>query len=303
MILVVGASGFLGREAVRQLLANGRRVRAATRTQDKLADLKALGAEVVQADLVDPASLASACQGAAAVLVAAHSLTGVGKYASGFVDDAGHRALIDAAKAAHVRRFVYTSAMFVSPDHPVDFFRTKANVESYLAASGLDFTILRPSAFMEWHVHNLLGKDLVESGKATIFGNGNNPTNFVAAADVAALAVLALTDPGTSGTTLEIGGPDNLSKRQVADLYGQMLGRPVTVRHVPRGMMRIMAPLLRPFRPVLSRLMTFGIWADTANQTFDAQTMPGRYERPATRVSDFIAKRVATRWQAVSRSA
>ena len=302
MVLVVGASGFLGREVVRQLLADGRRVRAATRTPDKLADLRSLGAEVVAADLIDPASLVSACQGAGAVLVAAHSLTGVGKYSSRFVDDAGHHSLIDAAKAARVERFVYTSAMFASSDHPVDFFRSKSRVERYLAASGLDFTILRPSALMEWHVHDLFGKSLVEEGKATIFGKGDNPTNFVAAADVAASAVHALADPGAAGKTWEIGGPDNLSKRQVADLYRQMLGRPVTLRRVPRRALAIMAPLLRPFQPVLSRLMTLALWADTANQTFDVRTMALQDARPMTRVSDFIATRVATCSQAVSRA-
>ncbi len=181
MILVVGANGFLGRETVRQLLAAGQRVRAAARVPDTVADLRQLGAEVVHADLIDPASLASACNGIDAVFAAAHSLMGVGKYASHLVDGAGHRALIDAATTAGVKRFVYTSALGVSPEHRIDFFRTKAGVEKYLARSGLGFTILRPTAFMEWHVHLLLGKSIVDSGKTTIFGGGNNPTNFIAA--------------------------------------------------------------------------------------------------------------------------
>src|SRR2546429_4355785 len=153
MILVVGANGFLGRETVRQLLTAGQRVRAAARVPDTVADLKQLGAEVVHADLIDAASLASACNRIDAVFAAAHSLMGVGKYASHLVDGAGHHALIDAAKAAGVKRFVYTSALGASPEHRIDFFRTKAGVEKYLARSGLGFTILRPTAFMEWHVH------------------------------------------------------------------------------------------------------------------------------------------------------
>jgi uncharacterized protein YbjT (DUF2867 family) len=110
-----------------------------------------------------------------------------------------------------VRRFVYTSAMFASPDHPVDFLRNKAKVEAHLAASGLSYAILRPSAFMEWHVHNLLGKSLVDSGKATIFGPGANPINFVAADDVAAVAAEMLTIAADVAATLEVGGPDNFT--------------------------------------------------------------------------------------------
>lgn len=292
MILVVGANGVLGRETVRQLLAVGERVRAAARFPGSVADLKQLGAEVVHADLIDPVSLASACNGIDVVLAAAHSVMGVGKYASDRVDDAGHRALIDAAKVAGVKRFVYTSACGVSPQHPVDFFRTKVSVEEYLARSGLDFTILRPTAFMEWHVHRLLGQSIVEAGKTTIFGGGNNPINFIAAPDVARFAVLALTNPRMNGRTLEIGGPDNVTKREVVRIYESVLGRNARVRHVSVTVLRIMAPLVRPISPVMSRLMTAALWSDTSDQTFDVGQIPSEYPRPSTHVEDFIRARV-----------
>src|ERR1700737_3267828 len=137
MILIVGATGVLGREAARQLLAAGHKVRAMARSPDKAEDLKQLGAELVQGDLIDPASLARACRGADAVLAAAHSLMGTGRYSSEAVDDVGHRALLDAAKGAGVKRFVYTSARGVSPDHPVDFFRTKARLEEDVKYGGV----------------------------------------------------------------------------------------------------------------------------------------------------------------------
>lgn len=300
MILVVGASGYLGRHVVRELLARGHRVRAASRSPERLADLRSAKVEIVQADLVDAPSLRAACAGAHAVLVAAHSLVGVGKYASERVDDAGLRALIDAARAAGVQRFVYSSAMSASAQHPVDFMRTKANIERYLAASGLAFTILRPSAFMEWHVHDLLGKAIVESGKTTIFGKGANPMNFVSAADVAAVAAAALADPDAAGRTLEIGGPDNVTRNEVVAMYEKRLGRPATVRHVPVALMRALAPILRPFQPVASRLMTVAVWSETADQTFDFDARTERYPRPVTHVRDFVAQRVPDRTEATA---
>ena len=301
MILVVGANGFLGRETVRQLLAAGQRVRAAARVPDTVADLQQLGAEVVHADLIDPASLASACNGIDAVFAAAHSLMGVGKYASHLVDGAGHRALIDAAKAAGVKRFVYTSARGVSPGHRIDFFRTKAGVEKYLARSGLGFAILRPTAFMEWHVHLLLGKSIVDSGKTTIFGGGSNPTNFIAVRDVARFAVLALTEPQASGRTLDIGGPDNVTKRQVVQMYERALGRSASVRCVPVAAMRIIAPIVRPFRPVLSRLMEAAVFSDTTDQTFDVAGLPPEFHGPMTHVEDFIRVRVGEAGMSMNR--
>jgi uncharacterized protein YbjT (DUF2867 family) len=288
MILILGATGVLGREVVRTLVADRRPVRAATRQPDMAGDLSALGAEVVHADLIDSISLRRACTGVDAVFVAAHSLMGTGRYSSVAVDGAGHRALIDAARTAGVRRFVYTSVRGAAADHPVDFFRTKAAVERYLEQSGLDFTILRPSAFMEWHVHRLLGKGIVETGKAIVFGSGNAPTNFIAGADVAQYARAALEGPGMSARTLELGGPDNVTRRQVVELYERYAGRSAKVTYVPVVLMRMMSPLVRPFMPVVSRLLDASIWGDTTDQTFASSSLPPDIPSRPTSVEAFV---------------
>jgi NADH dehydrogenase len=191
MILIVGGSGFLGRKVAELLLSQGQQVRLLVRTPAKVDDLKQLGAEVVIGDLVYPPSLTQACQGVDRVFVAAHGFLGKGRYQSEAVDDAGYHALIDAAKAAGVAHFVYTSALGAAPNHPVDFWRTKHRIEEYLKASD---TILRPSAFMETHAHFLNGKSILETGKTSLLGNGTKPRNFIAVRDVAQFAVLALTD-------------------------------------------------------------------------------------------------------------
>ena len=292
MILIVGVTGVLGREVARQLLAAGHRVRGLTRNPANAADIKKLGAEIVEGDLIDHASLTKACQGVDAVLVCAHQLMGTGKYKSEAVDDEGHRALIDAAIAAGVKHFVYTSAQNVSPNHPTDFYRTKAKIEAYLKASGLSYTILRPPALMEWHVHNLLGKSILETGKTTIFGSGDNPCNFMAGRDAAHIAVLALTDPKMKNRTIEMGGPDNITKNQVAEMYGRFSGKKPKVTHVPTAVMKVMAPILRPFQPVISRLMVLSVWIDTTDQTFDPTAMLQEYPMTLTHVEDFIRKQV-----------
>jgi uncharacterized protein YbjT (DUF2867 family) len=293
MILIVGVTGVLGRETARQLLTTGHKIRGLTRNPDRAADMKELGAEIVQGDLIDRASLEKACKGVDAVFACAHQLMGTGKYKSEAVDGEGHRALIDAAKAAGVKHFVYTSAQHASPDHPTDFYRTKAKLEAYLKASGLSYTILRPPALMEWHVHNLLGASILTTGKTTIFGSGDNPTNFMAARDAAHIAVIALTDPKMKNRVFEMGGPDNVTKNQVAEMYGRFTGKKPKVTHVPTGVMKVMAPILRPFQPVISRLMLLSVWADTTNQTFDPTAMLQEFPMKLTRVEDFIREQVA----------
>ena len=293
MILIVGATGYLGRETVRQLLAAGYPVRAAARDPQKADDLAKLGAEVVQADLNEPASLARACQGVDEVLATAHSLLGSGKNNSAQVDGVGHRALIDAAKTAGVKHFVYTSMLGVGPNHPIDFCRTKYQTEGYLKASGLNYTILRPSAFMEWHAHNFLGKGILETGKTSILGGGNNPVNFVAVKDVARFAVLALTDPRAKGQTIEIGGPENFTKNEVAAMYGRISGREPKISHLPVPVMHIMGFVLRPFNEGVSRIMRLGAYENSADMKFDPRQTEERFPVPLTRLEDFIREKVA----------
>jgi uncharacterized protein YbjT (DUF2867 family) len=293
MILIAGVTGVLGREAALRLLALGEPVRGMTRFPEHASDLKALGAEIIQADLIDKTSLDRACKGVDAVLACAHQLMGKGKYSSQAVDGEGHRALIEAARAARVQHFVYTSLYKITPDNPVDFIRTKAEIEAYLQASGLSFTILRPPSFMEWHVHNLLGKSILETGKTTIYGAGNNLINFMAGRDVAYMAVLALTDPRLKQRIIDIGGCDNLTRNQVAEMYGRLAGITPKITHIPTGMMKMMAPILRPINPVISRLMTFSVWTDTTDQTFHPEAMLKEFPLNLMTVEGFIHQQVA----------
>ena len=292
MILVVGATGVLGREVIPQLLATGHRVRVLTRGPWRADGVQHPNLESVQGDLIDRTSLVRASKGIDSIFASAHALMGTGTHSSRAVDYQGHCTLIDAAKFCGVRRFVYVSARGATLEHPVDFFRTKALVENHLKESGLQFSILRPSAFMESHVHQLLGKQLLERGTAKIYGTGRNPINFVAARDVAAFAVTALNTQAAGNEIIEIGGPCNLSKLEIAETYLRLSGRPGKVRCVPTALMRLMCPVVRPFNPVLGRLLAISIWNDTTDQTFDPKPLGGNNQIKLTRLEDFIREQV-----------
>jgi NADH dehydrogenase len=254
-VLVVGATGALGRPVVRHLCEQGLHVRAACRHPEAAADLRTLGAEVVACDLADPATLRAACRGVGRVLAAAHGLLGRGRWRSERVDDAGHRALFAAARAAGVQRMVYTSAYGASPDHPVDFFRTKHAMEAVLAGCGLEHVVLRPTAFMEHHAHNFNGKGLLEKGKVSLIGPGTKPRNFVCAEDVAAFAVRALVEDPLPFRVLDIGGTGHYSNLDVAALYARTAGLPLRVSHLPARLAATVSVLARPLHPGLARVM------------------------------------------------
>jgi uncharacterized protein YbjT (DUF2867 family) len=268
MILIVGASGRLGSVVVQHLLTQGKSIRVMTRNPLGLAHLKQQGVEIVSGDLRDRASLASACQGVEQVLAAAHALDGKGDNNPQTVDDMGNRHLIDAAKAAGVKHFIFVSVQGASPASPLEFFRIKYRIEEYLQASGLSFTILRPSAYMELWAQ-LIGQPIREQGKTIIFGRGNNAINFVSVEDVARFVSIALDDTRARNAVIEVGGPENMTMNQLAEIFEHASRRQAKKRHIPLPMMRLMFILMRPLNPAMSRLIGNGIYMDTANLRYD----------------------------------
>ena len=298
MILIVGGSGFLGREVAKLLLSQGQQVRVLVRTPAKVEDLKQEGAEAIQGDLIDPPSLTRACQGVDRVLAAANSFLGKGKNKAEAVDEAGHRALIDAAKASGVTHFVYMSMLGVSPDHPFDYARMKYSTEKYLKASGLSYTILRSGWYMEQNVHLYNGKSILGSGRTNLLGNGTKPRNFIAVRDVAQFAVRALIDPKLKNRTIDIGGPQNATNNQVAELYGKIAGITPQVSHMPPLMARVMSIVLKPFQPGVSRIMyLYSLPDDAFCETFDPVPLLAEFPMHLTTLEEFIRERIQEREQ------
>ena len=292
MILVVGATGNLGRKVVRTLRASGEEVRAMTRAISKADELKSLGAQPVRGDLTDPESLDFALRGARAVVLAAHSILGRGAESSEAVDDEGHRALIDRAKGAGVEHIIYTSVIGASRNHPVDFWRTKARVEEHLRESGVDYTIVRASAFMEVHAYMLLGKAVIEGKRVMVMGKGTNPRNFVAAEDVAKVIMGALRIPALRGETIDVGGPENLTAHQVVEVFEKVSGRKARIRHIPITMVRVMARVMKPVHPGVSRIMRVSIQDETADQTFDPSLLRTKVPITLTSLEEWARNRI-----------
>ena len=291
MILVVGGSGTLGRVITHCLLAAGETVRVMTRTPAKAMSLVDAGAEVVTGDLTDRESLIRACAGAEKVIAAAHSFLGRGRLASEHVDRAGHKQLIEIAKASGVRHFVYTSAYFTDPVFlTIPFVRIKQDVERHLRASGLSYTILRPTAFMDFHAHVLIGMPVITGKKVMLFGAGKRPRNFVAASDVAQLAVRALHDSSLANETIDIGGPENLSSVDVVGIYEGIAGRKAKVAHLPASVPGALARIVRPFHSGVGQMLQMASIADVAEQRFDARDLQKRFAVRLSRLEDWARR-------------
>ena len=202
MILVVGSTGMVGSEICRLLAEKGKPVKAMVRATTDLAkmeNLKRLGVNLVTGDLREPASLITACQGVDEVICTVSAMPfsyqpGVNDIQK--VDLDGVKSLIDAAKAAGVKHFIDTSySKNITIDCPLT--NAKRAVENHLMKSGLVYTILRPSFFMEIWLGPAAGFD-PSNGKITVYGAGSLPLGWISIKDVAAFAVESLTNPAAA---------------------------------------------------------------------------------------------------------
>jgi len=237
MYLVVGATGFLGSEICRQLTAKGKSVRAMVRTtseQAKVDNLKSLGVTIVYGNLKDRSSLDVTCQGVTAVISTASAMPfsyQPGENDIQAVDLEGVTNLIGAAQAAGVEHFIYTSfSGQIDLDFPLR--NAKRTVEQRVRDSGVTYTILRPSYYMEAWLSPVVGFDAINA-KASIYGSGENPISWISLQDVAQFAVASLDNPAARNNTLELGGPDALSPLQVVKVFEEVGGRPFEVEYVP----------------------------------------------------------------------
>lgn len=287
-LLVVGANGVLGSATSKFFLRNGFKVSALIRNREKAIDLEKAGATILLADITNPASLRDIFKEIDVVVTAAHGMLGTGRNRSQNVDNEGHKLIINEAKRSGVKHFIYTSINSASPDHPIDFFRTKYLIEQYLISSGLNYTILRLPAFMEWHVYNLLAKNIVEKRKATILGKGINPTNFIAVKDiVTAIDKIALNE-NYYNKIISLAGPQNISRNEIADLYGKALNIKPKVRHVPIQLLKILSVLFQPIHPGIARIMRLSIYTEKSDETMDIKESIGKFGLQPTTISDFI---------------
>ena len=232
MILVVGATGQLGSVIARRLLEQGRDVRILVREGSEYRALEAAGARAVVGDLKNRASLDAATRGVDTVLTTANSAVRSGADNVQTVEIEGNRNLIDASAAAHVKHFIFTSAMGAAPDSPIPFMQGKGLAEQHLKASGVPYTILSPNVFMEVWFPLVVGIPLQSGQPVTLVGEGNRRHTFVSSGDIAAFATAAIDNPAARHQQIFIGGPEALSWKDVVRITSQVVGRELAIRHV-----------------------------------------------------------------------
>ena len=237
-ILVTGGTGFVGSRIVHALRTEGRDVRALVRRPEGSAHLASLGVELATGDVTDAASLAAAADGCTHLIHLVAILKGK-------PDDfdrvmtRGTRNVIAAAKGAGIERFVLMSALgtTATTKDVVPYFGAKFAMEQDTVASGLEYTIFRPSfVFGRGGALATFMKQVRYSPVVTVIGSGKRRVQPIWIDDVAEHFARALDTPAAANKTFEIGGPDIVTWDELYRTIAKVLGKRRALAHIPAGL-------------------------------------------------------------------
>jgi uncharacterized protein YbjT (DUF2867 family) len=133
---------------------------------------------------------------------------------------------------------------------------------------------------------------VLKNGTARILGKGEDRINLVAAGDVARLIVRAVSDARFRNRTVEIGGPDNLTRKQVVELYGRLAGVTPRISCMPLPVVKTLGAVLGLLHPGIGRVMRMAAASEGVDQSFDPATLLAEFPMPLTRLEDFVRERV-----------
>lgn len=287
MILVVGSTGVLGMEICKRLRESGVSVRGLVRQPSRREpELAELGVEIVYGDLKDPSSIKDACQGVDCVVSTANAMMSRRRGDSlKAVDQVGQLGLVRAAREAGVSHFVFTSVTPNSVD--CTFVRYKREVERALRESGMTWTVLQPSAFMEVAFSPIAGWDM-EKGKIRVVGAGQRPISFISLHDVAEYTVMATQRPEMQGRTLPLGGPEPLTIMDAVGVFEEATGKTLKVERAPRLLLKAASVLLRPVHPPLSMILAFA--SSDRDDVIDMAPVLSEFPVKLTSLREFAAR-------------
>lgn len=276
MILVCGATGGIGGEVCKLLKAAGAPFRAMARRQEQVDTFRRQGMDAVLGDFDRPETLAAAMQGCGTVFLITPPNP------DQFTQETG---AIDAAKRAGVGRIVKISASDGNVRTPVPWARTHALIDHHLRASGIGWTLLKPTAFMQ----NFLWfkKPIAKGFLPQVTGDGS--VSWVDTRDVARVAATVLTQEGHAGATYFLTGPETLDMTEAAKRLSQAIGHQVRYLNLPtfvfRAMLRLTGNSAWMAKGLVVQFADVVAGHHDIDPTFEIERLTGQ---PAHRFDDFI---------------
>lgn len=281
MIVVIGATGNIGKHVVAALNSRELAVRVVSRDAQRVPQSLSNNLEVVQADLVNKADVQAVLRGATKVYLATNGPDQL----------AAETNVIHTARASGVQQIVRVSVIGASPDHFVSIARVHHQLDQLLAASGIPGTTLRPNWFME----NFFGAaDSILQHGAVYGSAADGRVAFIDSRDTAAVVVQVLTEDGHTGKDYHLTGPEALTFTEAVGRLGEGSGRPITYVNLSDADFRgalIGANVPEPFADLFVQINRNARENNLAAVTNTVETITGR---PARTLTSFARDYAAT---------
>ncbi len=282
--LVIGATGQLGSAILKRLAVSQIPTSAFARSHSRIKLPSSSNIDVIRGDLTDFSSVDSACRDRIThVIATASSIVPRKGEAFGTDDLLFYKNIIRACQQNGIQHLIYISA-FPSPfDNQVPEFVIKRQIEQLIIESGIPYTLFRGAAFMDiyfavmgsssvmqgveqptllrgyWltRLWSTLTNGILEKyGVALVPGNGRAHQSFICIDDVAECMVQAIKNPGLRNRIVDLGGPEAISWREVADLYGNLLNKRILKIPLPIWLLKSLEFLMRKSSPAGANMMS-----------------------------------------------
>jgi uncharacterized protein YbjT (DUF2867 family) len=240
-ILLAGATGYLGSYIAKALFVEQITTKLIARSPQKLKKWESKNVKIIKAEVTNSNTLQGVFEGVTTVI----STVGITRQKDGLtymdVDYQGNLNLLNEAKNAGVKKFIYISAINGTKYRHLKIFEAKEKFVDELKVSGLDFTIIRPNGFFS-DMKDFL--NMAKKEKVYLFGNGEQKFNPIHGED---LAVVCLQAIGSTSKEIIVGGPDILTLNEIGEMALDALQKPIKIIHIPDWIRRFSIWTLRTF--------------------------------------------------------
>jgi NADH dehydrogenase len=278
MILITGATGFVGREVTARARAQGFSVRAIVRSPDRAQWLeRELGVELFHGNILNADSLHGSMKDVKAVIHLVGIIRERLEQTFERVHTQGTQNILDAAQKAGVKRFIHMSALGARADARSRYHRSKWLAEEAVRASGLSWTIFRPSVIFGRRDEfvNELARMIRLAPFAPVIGNGQNRLQPVAVEDVAHCFVAAIRNDLSAGRIFDLVGPKSYTMNEIMRAILGAMGKRRKLIHLPWPVAAALARLLEASlrRPPLTRDQLLMLQEDNVGDGSAAEQM------------------------------
>lgn len=244
-ILIVGATGTLGRQVARHAIDKGYKVRCLVRNVNKASFLKEWGADVVKGDFCKPTTLPPALEGIDVIIDAA-TARATDSLSIKKIDWDGKVNLIKAAKTADIKRYIFFSILNAEKYPDVPLMDIKHCTELFLQESGLNYTILKPGGFMQGLIAQY-GIPILDNQPVWVSGE-NTPIGYMNTQDIAKFAIRALEVPETENNSFPIVGTRAWNAPEIISLCERLSDKQAKISRIPLGLLRFLRNFARWFK-------------------------------------------------------